>query len=316
MAETVSIGKTDLKVPPLGLGTWQWGDTSTWQYGVGYSQGDVEAAYRASRAAGVTFFDTAEIYGKGRSESMLGPLVRAEREAVVVATKFAPWPYRLASSTLGGALDASLKRLGLAQVDLYQVHWPWGSLIRIETLMNALADQVEAGKIRAVGVSNYTARQMRRAHAALAKRGIALASNQVQYSLLHRAPERNGVLAACRELDVRLIAYSPLAKGALTGKYHQGAQVGGMRKRFRFFSAAGLQASAPLIALLTEIGEARDGKTPAQVSLNWLIRQGALPIPGAKNATQASSNAGALGWDLTDAEFEQITQAANKITGG
>jgi aryl-alcohol dehydrogenase-like predicted oxidoreductase len=213
------------------------------------------------------------------------------------------------------ALDASLKRLGLAQVDLYQVHWPWGSPINIETLMNALADQVELGKIRAIGVSNYTERQMRRAHAALAKQGIALASNQVQYSLLHRKPEQNGVLAACRELNVRLIAYSPLAKGILTGKYHQGAQVSGSRKWTRPFRPSSLQASAPLIALLTQIGEAHGGKTSGQVSLNWLMRQGALPIPGAKNASQAVSNAGALAWSLTDEEVEQITQAANKARG-
>ncbi len=316
MAETVSIGKTDLKVPPLGLGTWQWGAQGMWQYGAGYTRSDVEAAYRESRAAGITFFDTAEIYGRGLSESMLGPLVRQERNEVIVATKFAPWPYRLTASTLPKALSASLERLGLAQVDLYQVHWPWGSPIKIERLMDALADQVELGKIRAVGVSNYTASQMRRAHAALAKHGIALASNQVQYSLLHRKPEQNGVLAACGELDVRLIAYSPLAKGALTGKYHQGATVSGARKTSRLFRPAALQASAPLIALLTKIGEAHGGKTPAQVSLNWLIHQGALPIPGAKNAGQATSNAGALDWSLTAEEFEQITQAANKVISG
>jgi aryl-alcohol dehydrogenase-like predicted oxidoreductase len=317
MLQTVAIGKTELKVPPLGLGTWQWGDTGMWQYGTGYTRGDVEAAYRESRAAGITLFDTAEIYGRGLSETMLGPLVQAERNEVTVATKFAPWPYRLTASTLPRALDASLKRLGLAQVDLYQIHWPWGAMISIERLMNALADQVEQGKVRAVGVSNYTEKQMRRAHAALARRGVALASNQVEYSLLRRKPERNGVLAACRELDVRLIAYSPLAKGALTGKYHQaGATVGGMRRRNRLFSPAGLHASAPLIAVMTKIGEAHGGKTPAQVALNWLIHQGALPIPGAKNAAQAASNAGALGWDLTDEEFEQITQAANKAIGG
>ncbi len=318
MAETMAIGKTDLKVPPLGLGTWQWGDTGMWQYGSGYAQGDVEEAYRQSRAAGITFFDTAEIYGKGLSEQMLGPLVRAERSEVTVATKFAPWPYRVTASTLPKALDASLKRLGLEQVDLYQVHWPWGAMIRIEALMNALADQVERGKIRAVGVSNYTEKQMRRAHAALAKRGIPLASNQVQYSLLHRNPEQNGVLAACRELDVRLIAYSPLAKGALTGKYHQGAKVSGGRSSAFFgnnFRLAALQASAPLISLMTQIGEAHGGKTPAQISLNWLIHQAVVPIPGAKNASQASSNAGALGWDLTEEEFAQITQQANKTLG-
>src|ERR1051326_3759626 len=256
MLETVSLGKTDLTMPALGLGTWQWGDRATWSYGNGYSQGDVEEAYRQSRAAGITFFDTAEIYGGGLSERMLGPLVRAERSEVIVATKFAPLPYRFTASSMPKALDASLKRLGLAQVDLYQVHWPWGSPIKIETLMNAMADQVEMGRIRAVGVSNYTDAMMRRAHAALAKRGIALASNQVQYSLLHRNPEQNGVLAACHELNVRLIAYSPLAQGVLTGKYHQGAQVSGSRRRRRLFRADGLQTSAPLIALLTSIGEA------------------------------------------------------------
>jgi aryl-alcohol dehydrogenase-like predicted oxidoreductase len=316
MAETISIGKTDLNVPPLGLGTWQWGDQGMWQYGAGYSQNDVEAAYRESRAAGITFFDTAEIYGRGLSEKILGPLVQAERNAVTVATKFAPWPYRLTASTLPKALDASLGRLGLAQVDLYQIHWPWGAMISIERLMDAMADQVERGKVRTVGVSNYTASHMRRAHAALAKRGISLASNQVHYSLLHRKPEQNGVLAACRELNVRLIAYSPLEKGALTGKYHQGVTVSGARKGTRHFRPAALQASAPLIDVMTKIGEAHGGKTPAQVSLNWLIHQGALPIPGAKNASQAASNAGALGWSLTDEEFEQITQAANKAIAG
>lgn len=312
MLETISIGKTDLKVPPLGLGTWQWGDRGTWGYGNGYNQSDVEAAYRESRKAGITFFDTAEIYGRGVSEMILGPLVRAERGEVVVATKFAPLPYRLTARSMPKALDASLKRLGLAQVDLYQVHWPWGSPIKIETLMNALADQVEQGRIRAIGVSNYPERYLRRAHAALAKRGIPLASNQVHYSLLHRRPEQNGVLAACRELDVRIIAYSPLEKGVLTGKYHQGAQVSGARRNMRSFRAAGLQASAPLIALLTSVGEAHGDKTPGQVALNWLMHQGALPIPGAKHATQAASNAGALGWSLTDEEFEQIRQAADK----
>ena len=114
MVQIISIGKTDLKVPPLGLGTWQWGDQRVWRYGAGYAQSDVEAAYRESRAAGITFFDTAEIYGSGLSESMLGPLVQGERGEVVVATKFAPWPYRLTASALPKALDASLKRLGLA----------------------------------------------------------------------------------------------------------------------------------------------------------------------------------------------------------
>jgi aryl-alcohol dehydrogenase-like predicted oxidoreductase len=305
---TITIGTTDLKVSPLGVGTWQWGDTGTWQFGQGYARSDVEEAYRVSREAGLTFFDTAEIYGSGLSETILGGMVRPERERVTVATKFAPLPWRLSARTLPKALDASLKRLGLAQVDLYQIHWPY-TLLRIEALMDALAEQVHAGKVRAVGVSNYRADELRRAHAALAKHGIPLASNQIHYNLLHRDPERNGVLATCRELEVRLIAYSPLAKGALTGKYHDAARVkvSGRRRGNRWFGPAGLAASRPLIELLRKVGEAHGGKTPEQVALNWMIKQGVLPIPGAKNAAQAASNAGALGWDLAEDEFAQIS---------
>jgi aryl-alcohol dehydrogenase-like predicted oxidoreductase len=303
---TITIGKTDLRVPPLGVGTWQWGDTGIWQYGRGYGRSEVEAAYRVSREAGLTFFDTAEIYGSGLSETILGSMVQPERARVTLATKFAPMPWRLSARLLSKALDASLKRLGLAQVDLYQIHWPY-TLLRIEALMDALAEQVQAGKVRAVGVSNYRADEMRRAHAALAKHGIPLASNQVHYNLLHRNPERNGVLATCRELDVRLIAYSPIAKGALTGKYHDGARVSGSRRRAHWFRPAGLAASKPLIDLLRKIGEAHGDKMPEQVALNWMIRQGALPIPGAKNAAQAASNAGALSWDLTEDEFARIS---------
>lgn len=299
MQQTIAIGKSGLVVSALGAGTWQWGDRRLWGFGREYTAADVEAAYAASRAAGLTFFDTAEIYGSGVSERILGGLVRKDPAPPVVATKFAPLPGRWTARSVAGALEASLARLGLERVDLYQVHWPY-TVIPIEALMNALADQVEAGKVRAVGVSNYSERQMRRAHAALARRGIPLASNQVHYSLLHRNPERNLVLAACRELDVRLIAYSPLEQGILTGKYHAG------QRPSRRMRAASLRASAPLVTYLQQIGEAHGGKTPAQVALNWLIHQGALPIPGAKTAAQAEANAGALGWDLTEDEFKRI----------
>jgi aryl-alcohol dehydrogenase-like predicted oxidoreductase len=303
---TIAIGRTDLRVSPLGVGTWQWGDASYWRFGGAYGLPDVEDAYRVSREAGIDFFDTAEIYGNGKSESILGALVRRDQGRVVVATKFAPLPTRWTAREVARALDASLTRLGMQQVDLYQIHWPY-TLLRIDMLMNALADQVEAGKVRAVGVSNYSVRQMRRAHAVLARRGIPLASNQVHYSLLHRAPERNGVLMACRELDVRLIAYSPLEQGILTGKYHRGATPpAGVRRVRGPFRASALRASLPLIQRLEQIGAAHGGKTPSQVALNWLIRRGALPIPGAKTAAQAAANAGALGWELTDEEYAQL----------
>jgi aryl-alcohol dehydrogenase-like predicted oxidoreductase len=175
--------------------------------------------------------------------------------------------------------------------------------------MNLMADAVEAGKIRAVGVSNYNAKQMRTAHAELAKRGIPLASNQVQYSLLHRHPETNGVLDACRELSITLIAYMPLASGALTGKYSATARPAGWRRYMPYFRGKNLAALGDLLRLLREIGD-RHGATPGQVALRWLIQQDrVLPIVGAKNGTQARQNVGALGFSLDDDEVDALSAA-------
>jgi aryl-alcohol dehydrogenase-like predicted oxidoreductase len=175
--------------------------------------------------------------------------------------------------------------------------------------MEFMADAVAAGKVRAIGVSNYSAEQLRVAHAALVERGIPLASNQVEYSLLHRAPEVNGVLDACRELGITLIAYQPLAQGVLTGKYRPGARPKGIRRFGRYFRSDGLKKAQPVVALLGEIGE-RSSKTPAQVALRWLIEQeGILPIPGAKTGRQAASNAEALSFTLVAGEIEALDQA-------
>jgi aryl-alcohol dehydrogenase-like predicted oxidoreductase len=158
-------------------------------------------------------------------------------------------------------------------------------------------------------VSNYSAEQMRTAHAALAERGVPLASNQVEYSLLHRQPEVNGVLDACRELGVTLIAYTPLAGGALTGKYKIGDRPKGLRRFTPYFRREGLESLGPIVALLQEIG-ARYGASPAQVALRWLIEnETVLPIPGAKNGKQAADNAGALTFSLTSSEIEALDRA-------
>jgi aryl-alcohol dehydrogenase-like predicted oxidoreductase len=306
--DTLQIGNSDLRVAPLGVGAWQWGDTMMWGFGRGYTQADTEAAFFASLDAGVTLVDTAEIYGQGKSERIVGECLRKAPKPVVVATKFAPLPTRIGRRTVMRALQGSLDRLGVQQIDLYQVHWPF-PVIPIEMLMDILADAVAMGKVRYVGVSNYSAEQMRRAHAALAKRGLPLVSNQVEYSLLHRSPEVDGVWAACRELNVTLIAYSPLAKGLLTGKYKPGSPPPGVRRLRMGVNGLSLERVQPVVELLTQIGEAHGGKTPAQVALNWLVRQpGVLPIPGAKNAQQARANAGALGWNMTDAEADRLSQ--------
>jgi aryl-alcohol dehydrogenase-like predicted oxidoreductase len=173
-----------------------------------------------------------------------------------------------------------------------------------------MADAVESGKVKAVGVSNYSAAQMRQAHAALAARGVPLASNQVEYSLLHRQPETNGVLKACRELGITLIAYTPLAGGLLTGKYSAENRPRGFYRRvLPRYRRKALDSIQPVIRLLEEIG-ARYSKTPSQVALRWLIENPiVLPIPGAKNGEQASSNAAALSFSLTAEEVNALSDA-------
>jgi aryl-alcohol dehydrogenase-like predicted oxidoreductase len=176
--------------------------------------------------------------------------------------------------------------------------------------MNRMADAVEVGKVRAVGVSNYSAGQMREAHAALAERGIPLASNQVEYSLLHRQPETDGVLDACQELGVTLIAYTPLAGGLLTGKYStENRPHGFFRRVLPRYRVKALEALQPVVQLLTEIGD-RHSKAPSQVALRWLIENASvLPIPGAKNGRQAATNAGALTLPLTAEELDALNDA-------
>ena len=253
----------------------------------------------------MTLFDTAALYSDGASERRLGELSRGKQ--LVIATKF-PRRFMSRAEELPRALEDSLSRLGRKSVDLYQHHFPLNR-VSIPRLMELMADAVEAGKIRAVGVSNYSADQMRTAHAALAARGIPLASNQVEYSLLHRQPEVNGVLDACRELGVTLIAYQPLASGALTGRYLTGERPKGLRRFAKPFRRSETPAVAPVIALLRAIGE-RYGKSPAQVALRWLMENGnVLPIPGAKNGKQAAENAGALTFSLTSSEVEALSQA-------
>jgi aryl-alcohol dehydrogenase-like predicted oxidoreductase len=190
---------------------------------------------------------------------------------------------------------------------LYQVHFPFRWL-SIPTVMNQMADAVEAGKIKAVGVSNFSAEQMREAHAVLAKRNIPLASNQVEYSLLNRDPEVNGVMAACRQLGVTLIAYMPLAMGALTGKYSTGVRPKGIRRFSGLFRGKKFVAMTNVVHRLREIGE-QHSRSPAQVALRWLLEhEGVIPIPGAKNSTQASENAGSLTFRLSGAEVESLNR--------
>jgi aryl-alcohol dehydrogenase-like predicted oxidoreductase len=308
----IALPGRDVSISVMGLGTWAWGDQSTWGmhgYDRSYDFDTIRAAYERTIGAGITLLDTAEMYGNGESERIIGRLLREDRthrDRVVVATKFMPYPWRVPfAAALRKSLRDSLARLELPFVHLYQIHGPI-SLRPARAMAAALAAPYEQGLVKAVGVSNYSERELRALHAALAAHGIPLATNQVEYSLLRTMPESSGLLRACRELGVTLLAYSPLAMGRLTGKYSEANPPPGKRN----FSAFPMGEIEPVIAELRRCGAAHGGKTPAQVALNWLICKGAVPIPGAKNAAQAEQNAGALGWRLTADEVAALDQVA------
>lgn len=294
-----------LTISPMGIGAWSWGDSFVWGYQHGYGETDIGEAFATAVQCGIDFFDTAESYGRGRSEQLLGDFARAAPQPVVIASKCFPYPYRLSSRSLSKALSASLKRLGRAQVDLYQMHWPFPP-VSIEAWMNAMADAVETGQVRAVGVSNYNLEQTKRAAEALARCGLRLASNQVSFSLLQRKPELDGRLDYCHANGILLIAYSPLAMGMLSGKYTPASPPPGPRRGM--YRRGFLARIQPLIALMREIGQAHDGKTPVEVALNWVMCKGAVPIAGAKTAAQVCDNAGALGWRLSEDEVAALDE--------
>ena len=307
LADTVALGPNLPRVRSVGVGTWQWGDRHVWRYGREFGEADVRGACEAALRCGLNLFDTAEIYGNGESERLLGGCLRAAgAETTLVATKFMPYPWRLGRGALPRALEGSLGRLRVSSVGLYQVHMPLPPL-SVETWAEGLAEAVSLGLTRAVGVSNYSADQMRRTQAVLARRGVPLASNQVEFSLLQRRPERDGLLRTCQELGVQLVAYSPLAKGLLGGRYTR-RRPPSLARRLSLPRGA-WRRLPPLLALMRQIGLEQGGKTPAQVALNWLLCKGALPIPGARNASQVEENAGALGWRLTDAQLAALDRA-------
>ena len=295
LPERISLGRSELRISPLGMGTNAWGFSR---------RGDPAKlpTLEAALGAGINFIDTAEVYNFGGSEKTLGLMLPKYRAQVVLASKFFPYPWRLSNSSLKAALQASLQRLGVPQVDLYILHFPVPP-VPLETWVEALAEAQQTGLTRAVGISNCNRQQTRRAQAVLAKHNIPLASNQVEYSLLNRSAEHSGLLETCRELVVTLVAYRPLGFGLLTGKYKPEDLPAVLHGRL--VRRADLQRVSPLVELLGELGRSH-GKTPAQVALNWIVCKGAVPIPGAKNPIQAAQNAGALGWRLEATEVEAL----------
>lgn len=306
MEATISVG--NISLPPLGIGTWSWGDRLFWGYGSDYGETEVRQAFEAAVAGGVTLFDTAEVYGLGESEKLLGKFIKQSDRPIQIATKYFPLPWRWDKKAVADALSASLKRLDVEQIALYQVHTPFDFFMGQPTLMEALAEEVKRGRIQSVGVSNYSAEQMQQAYDLLARYDVPLAVNQVRYSLLTRKIEQNGIKDTAQKLGITILAYSPLDQGLLTGKYTPNNNtVTGARKLDPKFSSAGLRKIEPIVDLLEQLGQ-KYQKTTVQVALNWLIaQQNVIPIPGAKNARQAEENAGAIGWLLDSEDVRQLS---------
>ena len=294
----------------IGTGTWAWGDRIFWGYGQEYHDEEIQGAFDACIHNDICFFDTAEVYGQGKSEELLGLFMSQAGKQVKISTKFMPFPWRLNRGSLLNALKGSLNRLGRNEVDLYQIQMPLPP-VTIETWMEALAEAVQAGLTRAVGVSNFNGHQLEKAQAVLIREGIQLASNQVEYNLLNREAEFNGLIEQCQALGVKVIAYSPLALGLLSGKYTPENPPKGLR--YRRYGREDLETIQPLIQKLNQLGIAHGDKTPAQVALNWVICKGALPIPGAKNASQVVQNAGAVGWNLEEDEIGALDEISGWI---
>jgi aryl-alcohol dehydrogenase-like predicted oxidoreductase len=312
------LGQTGMQVTPIGLGVMQFSGGSG-VFGMVFpdlSQEEMTGIIKTALDGGINWFDTAEMYGRGRSEQGLSTGLKSlevHDEEVIIGTKW--FPIFRTAGNIPRTIDDRLKFLDDYTIDLYMVHQPY-SFSSAEAEMEALADLVEAGKIRSVGVSNFNADQMKRAHAALEKRGLSLAANQVQYSLLHRKIETDGVLDTAQELGVTIVAWSPLARGILSGKYYNQPEVYDQLPIGRkMMMRSMINGSGPVIEGLNEIAEKYE-VTPAQVALNWVINfQGdtVVAIPGASKARQAEESAGVMNFRLTDEELVQLDILSRKF---
>lgn len=314
---TVSTTKTAPIIwPAMGCGTWAWGNKLLWGYQPAMDD-ELERVFGECVAAGITFFDTGDSYGTGRlqgqSEKLLGQFSQAyeglNQDKICLATKLAPYPWRLTPQAMVGAGMASQQRLQ-RPIDLVQLHWstanyaPWQE----KPLLKGLVQLCQRGHAKALGLSNFGPKRLQKTYDFCQNEGVSIASLQVQYSLLSTDPvSKLGLKELCDQLGIKLIAYSPLTLGLLTGKYGpQGPFPPGIRGLlFRRL----LPKIQPLLDTLQAIARERE-KTMAQVALNWCICQGTIPIPGAKNCQQVQDNLGALGWQLDRGEMDELNNQA------
>ncbi|KAJ8499693.1 hypothetical protein OPV22_010245 [Ensete ventricosum] len=312
--EKVKVGP--LVVSPMGFGTWAWGNQLLWGY---KEEMDalLQETFDLALRNGITLFDTADSYGTGRlngqSERLLGKFIREFQgrnigDNIVIATKFAAYPWRLTPGQFVKACKSSLERLQLDQIGIGQLHWSTANYapLQEQALWDGLVAMYEEGLVRAVGVSNYGPKQLIKIHDYLESRGVPLCSAQVQFSLLSMSDAQMELKEVCNCLGIRLIAYSPLGLGMLTGKYTTSRLPRGPRALLFRQVLPGLD---PLLNSLKDISERRQ-KTMSQVAINWCICKGTIPIPGVKSVKQAEENLGSLGWRLSSDEIFELESAA------
>lgn len=273
--------------------------------------------YAVQNSKHPVLLDTAELYGFGRSEKLIGEFSKAysperQQQQIQVATKFAPLPWCTKAQDVVSACEKSLKRLQRPSIELYQIHFP--NAYSNAAYWDGLAMAYEKGLVQAVGVSNYGVDATRACHAALQKRGIPLATNQIQLSLLYRWPVENGLLQACRDLGVQVLSYSPLALGLLTGKYRGADNKPSGPRRKVYEQLRSTPDYENLLATMQEVADNHSGASQAQVALNWARAQGTIPLPGARTVRQVASNQAALDWNLSPTEVAELDRAAARVT--
>ena len=310
----------ELKVSEMGIGTWSWGNQLLWGYEESMDP-EIQAVFDLCVDRGITLFDTGDSYGTGKlngqAEKLLGKFMKdyAARNGgkrPYIGTKFATYPWRLTAESLVAACQESAERLQ-RPVDVGQIHWPAASYApwQERALWDGLAKMYNEGYVSAVGLSNYGPKQLRKVHSYLSAKGVPIAANQIQYSLLSRKVG-DEVKEVCDELGICMIAYSPLGLGILGGRYMPGSSQPAPPGFRGLILKQRIQEAAPLLSVLADVAEQR-GKTVAQVSINWCICKGTVPIPGARTLQQAHENLGAMGWRLSQAEVQALDAAADLV---
>ncbi|MCX6287755.1 MAG: aldo/keto reductase [Bacteroidetes bacterium] len=307
------LGRTGMMVTPIGLGCWQFSKQNNLagKFWPKLEDELISKVVSLSLEGGLNWFDTAEIYGNGASEKALAKALQAADKKpgeVLIATKW--WPMFRFASNIAKTIDERIAALSPYPIDLYQVHQPWGFSSE-KSEVTAMAELLNLNKIKYIGVSNFSAQKMKSAWETLDKKGIPLASNQVPYSLLNRKIETNGTMAMAKQLGVSIIAYSPLAQGLVTGKFHDNPELLkniGLRKYNSLFKPAGLEKSRPLVMLVKELAD-KYNATPSQVALNWLVHYNGntvMAIPGATKESHVKENTGTLSFRLSEEDMLRL----------